>query len=177
MLFSSREDPFVSRRASSTVAVGPEAHVHHFRRDPESIDQFDHTEMAVPYGEVNAMSTFDGQTILGEFEHPPSMVLRLLTLLTFVGGEKGFSVFDWTTLRPRFRRMQSDVLAVDMFESSLAFTGLRNGSVVLRDLRTPAPQPFSVQTTKGKAVIHVKKLKDSAVAWGLAVSGMMDEVS
>jgi WD repeat-containing protein 21A len=68
-------------------------------------------------------------------------------------------------------------LAVHHHDSNLVYAGLRNGVVSLEDLRV---EPGGVNrvghTIKGKAVVGVKRLKDSAVPWGMVVSGLDSEV-
>ena len=50
--------------------------------------------------------------------------------------------------------------------------------VTLEDLRVDQRTWNKIATTsRGKAVVGVKRLKDSAVPWGIAVSGMSDDVS
>lgn len=70
------------------------------------------------------------------------------------------------------------MLAVHQSDPNLVFAGLRNGSVALEDLRVTSRQINRVGgTVKQKAVVGVRRLSDSAVPWGLVVSGLSDEVS
>jgi WD repeat-containing protein 21A len=59
---------------SSAVAGGSEAHVHHFRRDPELLDHIfmQHSELDLPQGDIFCMSSFDGICTLGTSIAPPS---------------------------------------------------------------------------------------------------------
>lgn len=58
------------------------------------------------------------------------------------------------------------------------FAGLRSSDVILEDLRvSPKAQHCVGKMQKGKAVVGVRRLKDSAVPWGLLASGMGSEVS
>jgi len=53
---------------SRAIAGGPEAHVHHFRRDPENLDYvfMQHSELDLPQGDIYSMSSFDDRCVLGE---------------------------------------------------------------------------------------------------------------
>ena len=80
-------------------------------------------------------------------------------------------------IRSSRRTLQSDVLAVHQNDPNLVYAGLRNGSVALEDLRVTSRQINRVGgTVKQKAVVGVRRLSDSAVPWGLIVSGLSDEV-
>ena len=75
--------------------------------------------------------------------------------------------------------MPSDVLALDQASPDIVFAGLRSGKVAMEDLRVqPSRNRINPVggTKRGKAVVGVKRLKDSAVPSGLLVSGMGDEV-
>lgn len=77
------------------------------------------------------------------------------------------------------RKLPSDPLALNHVNEDLVFTGLRNGSAHLLDLRSqPSATPNQiVRSVGGKAIVKVKRLDDSAVPFGLAVSAMNNEVS
>lgn len=53
---------------SRAIAGGPEAHVHHFRRDPENLDYvfMQHSELDLPQGDTYSMGSFDDRCVLGE---------------------------------------------------------------------------------------------------------------
>lgn len=85
-------------------------------------------------------------------------------------------------MRPNFtvsrRALPSDPLALHYFDRHLVLAGLRSGNVLLEDLRVRPEHHDSIASTrKGKAVVGVKRLKDSSVPWGMVVSGMSHEVS
>lgn len=72
----------------------------------------------------------------------------------------------------------SDPLALHQAEPNLVYAGLRSSTIVLDDLRVQSGlQTVVAKMPKGKAVIGVKRLKDSAVPWGLVASGMENDVS
>lgn len=76
------------------------------------------------------------------------------------------------------RNLPSDPLALHLSDSNIIFAGLRSGNVLLEDLRVDTHVKTTIASTKkGKAVVGVKRLKDSAVPFGLVVSGLGDEVS
>ena len=75
------------------------------------------------------------------------------------------------------RSVPSDPLAVHHATEHLVYAGLRNGRVVVDDQRTKGGRPQVVgKTTRGKAVVGVKRLNDGAVPFGLIVSALQDEV-
>ena len=75
------------------------------------------------------------------------------------------------------RKLPSDALALHHSSPDLIFAGLRSSSVLLEDLRVQSTTPNVVASAAdGRAVIGVKRLKDSVVPWGLVVSAMDDPV-
>ncbi|CAD6564406.1 MAG: hypothetical protein TREMPRED_004976 [Tremellales sp. Tagirdzhanova-0007] len=73
------------------------------------------------------------------------------------------------------RKLPSDALALHHSSPDLIFAGLRSSSVLLEDLRVQSTTPNVVASAAdGRAVIGVKRLKDSVVPWGLVVSAMDD---
>ena len=75
-------------------------------------------------------------------------------------------------------KLKSDCHCVDHLDRNLVYAGLRNADILLEDLRIrPRVQNVLTRTLKGKAVVGVKKMKEALVPWGLAVSGMSNEVS
>ena len=168
------------------ISTGTEAHIHHFRRLSENPNETVPSEIDLPPGEVFAASSFDDACTLGEQTHHircPLYSIRcpradfILKLLR--GGERGLAIVKYTSERHHsiHRRLKSDALAVDHIDRDLIFAGLRNSSVVLDDLRvSPRQGNVVANTLNGKAVINVKKLSDAVVPWGVAVSGMSDEV-
>lgn len=77
----------------------------------------------------------------------------------------------------KHRRLVSDPLAIHQSDHDLVYAGLRGSTVSLEDLRIAPGMPNVVAAMPGgKAIVGVKRLKDSAVPWGLAASAMGDEV-
>lgn len=77
------------------------------------------------------------------------------------------------------RKTLSDPLALHHASRDHVYAGLRCSQVTLEDLRTPnrVATPNIIATLPaGKAVVAVKRLKDSAVPWGLAVSGLCNQL-
>lgn len=74
-------------------------------------------------------------------------------------------------------KMPSDVLSIDQVDCNLVYAGLRSSDISLVDLRVHERERRSVASMpRGKAVIGVKRLKDSVVPWGVLASGMGDEM-
>lgn len=119
-----------------------------------------HAELDVPGGDFFCADSFDGTCTIGGN--------KSLTSMRYAEG-----------VVTRRRAMVSDVLAIHHHDENVVFAGLRSGIVSMEDLRvTPAHKRVNkiAATQKGKAVVGVKRLKDSAVPWGLVVSGMGDEL-
>ena len=95
-----------------------------------------------------------------------------------IGGIKSLtSLYYIDRLHTSKRDLPSDALALHHSSPDLVFAGLRSSSVLLEDLRAQSRIPNVVASTaEGRAVIGVKRLKDSAVPWGLVVSAMDDQV-
>ena len=95
-----------------------------------------------------------------------------------IGGIKSLtSLYYIDRLHTSKRDLPSDALSLHHSSPDLVFAGLRSSSVFLEDLRAQSKIPNVVAATAaGRAVIGVKRLKDSAVPWGLAVSAMDDQV-
>ena len=117
-------------------------------------------------------------------ESAPSVILSseltAMPILTHhLGGHKSLTVIryaDRFSLSPR--HLPSDALALHHDTSDLLYAGLRNSMIILEDLRVPSGHTNVVASSKrGKAVIGVKRVKDSAVPWGLITTAMGDEVS
>lgn len=76
------------------------------------------------------------------------------------------------------RPLPSDALSLHHDLPNLVFAGLRSSAILLEDLRVPTKIPNKIAyMRRGKAVVNVRRLKDSAVPWGLLASAMGDEVS
>lgn len=76
------------------------------------------------------------------------------------------------------RKLPSDALAIHHSSRDLVFAGLRSSAIVLEDLRTYTRGPNVVASLPaGRAVNGVRRLKDSAVPWGLAVSGLTNQLA
>jgi WD repeat-containing protein 21A len=82
-----------------------------------------------------------------------------------------------SSITVRRRKLPSDVLAVHHASRDMVFAGLRSSAIVMEDLRVPSKQPNIVATLPaGKAVTGVQRLRDSAVPFGLAVSGLSHQL-
>lgn len=83
------------------------------------------------------------------------------------------------TLTLSRRHTTSDPLSLHQFDPNTIYAGLRSSQVTLEDLRSP-PRHHSTTIAimpGGKAVTGVRKLKDSAVPWGMLASAMGNQVS
>ncbi|GFZ44537.1 hypothetical protein JCM24511_02260 [Saitozyma sp. JCM 24511] len=150
----------IPRMIMMAVAGGSEAHVHHFRRDPELLEHvfMQHSEINLPHGDIFCMSSFDGICSLGGTR-------SLITIQTD------------SRIMSKHRRLVSDPLAIHQSGHDLVYAGLRGSTVSLEDLRIAPGMPNVVAAMPGgKAIVGVKRLKDSAVPWGLAASAMGDEM-
>ena len=70
-------------------------------------------------------------------------------------------------------------MAVHHHDHNIVYAGLRNSRIHVEDLRVRGGRTSSAiaKLDRGKAVIGIKRLKDSAVPYGLVASGMNNEVS
>lgn len=70
-------------------------------------------------------------------------------------------------------------MAVHHYDHNIVYTGLRNSRIHAEDLRIRGGRTSAAiaKLQRGKAVIGIKRLKDSAVPYGLVASGMSNEVS
>lgn len=69
-------------------------------------------------------------------------------------------------------------MAVHHTENDIVYAGLRNSHIHAADLRMKGADTTPIaKLTRGKAVVGIKRLKDSAVPYGLVASGMSNEVS
>lgn len=163
---------FLFQRAHpSAVANGNEPHVHFWRDcfstgDMPIIEQM---TLDIPQKDIFAMSSFGDMTTLGGFSgvHPnPGLTKSLNSIITTEAA---------LYLSPR--RLPSDPLKVDHYTRDIVFAGLRNSSILMEDLRTAAGKPNVVTSLpRGRAVTGVKRLKDSAVPWGLVASGLENQL-
>ncbi|WOO85668.1 uncharacterized protein LOC62_07G009163 [Vanrija pseudolonga] len=151
----------VARSTWLAVSNGNEPHVHGWRQDPllpiGSIP--DQCIIDFPQRDIYAMSSFDDQTTLAS--------VRSLSTVHY--GE---------TLTLSRRHTTSDPLSLHQFDPNTIYAGLRSSQVTLEDLRSP-PRHHSTSIAfmpGGKAVIGVKKLKDSAVPWGMLASAMGNQL-
>ncbi|CAD6588971.1 MAG: hypothetical protein TREMPRED_005223, partial [Tremellales sp. Tagirdzhanova-0007] len=151
----------VARRIMIAVAVGIEAHLHYFRLDPNLPEQMFLEHMGagdLHIDDVLCMSSGDGVCSLGG--------IKSLTSLYYID-----------RLYTDIRDLPSDVLALHHSSPDLVLAGLSSSSVLLEDLRVQSTTPNVVASTvEGRPVIGVKRLKDSAVPWGLVVSAMDDQL-
>ncbi|WWC90187.1 uncharacterized protein L201_005120 [Kwoniella dendrophila CBS 6074] len=150
----------IPRLTMIAIAGGSEPHLHLFKRDPEMLDHafMTHSELNLQRAEMYSVSSFDD--------------------VCTIGGTKALTTLNYTTsLRSIPRRLHSDALAIHQTSRDLVYVGQRSGHVSLEDLRTSSrTQNIVASTIKGKAVVGVKRLSDSAVPWGLVVSGMSHEM-
>ncbi|KAK8844761.1 hypothetical protein IAR55_006611 [Kwoniella newhampshirensis] len=150
----------IPRMIMMAIAGGPDPHLHLFKRDPEMLNHvfMTHSELGLKTGDIYGMSSFDD--------------------ICTLGSAKSLTTINYTSrLTSTHRRLFSDALAVHQTSRDLVFVGQRSGNVALEDLRISSRiQNVVASTQKGKAVVGVKRLNDGAVPWGLAVSGMGDEM-
>ncbi|WWC67310.1 uncharacterized protein I206_101218 [Kwoniella pini CBS 10737] len=150
----------VPRLTMIAIAGGPDPHLHIFKRDPENLDNvfMSHSELDLHRSEMYGFSSFDD--------------------VCTIGGAKAITTVNYTsTLRSTPRRLPSDALTVHQVSRDLVFVGQRSGNVSLEDLRVNTrSQNIVASTLRGKAVVGVKRLNDSAVPWGCIVSGMNHEM-
>jgi len=69
------------------------------------------------------------------------------------------------------------MLTLDHSCINIVYAGLRNSGVMSGDFRDSSKRLTTIASLKHKAVVKVKRLCDSAVPFGLLVSGMGDKVS
>lgn len=125
-------------------------------------------------GQIFACSAFDGSITLGESVRTGQYILPVLMLK---GREKCLTTYKYTDHTISHRPLSSDPLAVHQTGPDIIFAGMRSAEVQLHDTRIhPAGRVIVGRTRMGKAVVGVKRLQDSAVPWGLLVSGMGNEV-
>lgn len=68
-------------------------------------------------------------------------------------------------------------MSVHHAEHNIVYAGLRNSRIHLEDLRIRGGRTKALaKLDRGKAVVGLKRLKDSAVPYGLVASGMSNEV-
>ncbi|WWD22685.1 hypothetical protein CI109_107178 [Kwoniella shandongensis] len=150
----------IPRMVTMAIAGGPDPHLHLFKRDPEMLNHvfMTHSELGLKTGDIYGMSSFDD--------------------ICTLGSAKSLTTINYTDrLTSIHRRLFSDALAVHQTSRDLVFVGQRSGNVALEDLRISSRiQNVVASTQRGKAVVGVKRLSDAAVPWGLAVSGMGDEM-
>ncbi|WWC57597.1 uncharacterized protein I303_100129 [Kwoniella dejecticola CBS 10117] len=150
----------VPRLTMIAIAGGPDPHLHIFKRDPENLDNvfMSHSELDLHRSEIYGVSSFDD--------------------ICTIGGAKAITTVDYTSgVRSTPRRLPSDALALHQVSRDLVYVGQRSGNVSLEDLRVNTRhQNVVASTVKGKAVVGVKRLDDSAVPWGCIVSGMSHEM-
>ena len=98
--------------------------------------------------------------------------------LDTTGGIKSFtSLYYDDRMHTSTRDLPSDALSLHHSSPDLVFAGLRSSLVLLEDLRVQSRMRCVVALAANRrAVIGVKRLKDSAVPWGLVVSAMDDQV-
>jgi hypothetical protein len=76
------------------------------------------------------------------------------------------------------RLLPSDPLTIHQTCRDIRYVGLRNSQIIRSDLRTPSRGVDVIsKMQRGKAVVKVQRLDDSAVPFGLLASGMCSEVS
>ena len=94
------------------------------------------------------------------------------------GGIKSLTSLYYADRLHTFKRdLPSDALSLHHSSPDLVFAGLRSSLVLMEDLRVQSRMPNVVaMAANRRAVIGVKRLKDSAVPWGLMVSAMDDQV-
>ncbi len=133
-----------------------------------------HSELDLPQGDILCMSSGDGVCTLGQFAFGSSLLTDRLE-----GSSKSITTLHYTErLSASTRRLPSDALSLHHSSTDLVFAGLRSSSIVLEDLRAPSKLPNIVASmVRGKAVVGVKRLRDSVAPWGLVASAMGDEVS
>ncbi|ODN89732.1 WD-repeat protein 21A [Cryptococcus wingfieldii CBS 7118] len=156
----------VMRMSMMAISGGVDPHVHLFIRDPSLLDHIRmvHGDIKLK-GDIYAVSSFDDKCT--------------------IGGTKSLTVIDYKThlhdsdprLISSVRKLKSDALSLDQYTSDNVLVGQRSGEVISEDLRVqPGKGQMVGSTRKRKAVVGVKKVPDSAVPWGVAVSGMGNEM-
>lgn len=76
------------------------------------------------------------------------------------------------------RHLPSGLMAIHHADRDIVYAGLRNSNIHCEDLRVRGGKTVPMaRLERGKAVVAVKRLKDSAVPYGLVASGMLSEVS
>ncbi|KAK4685172.1 hypothetical protein P7C73_g4980, partial [Tremellales sp. Uapishka_1] len=150
----------VARLTMMSISAGPRPHAHVFKRAPEALDHMwiEATDLALPEGDVYCMSSFDDRCT--------------------VGGSHSLNIVHYASrLATTYRKLPSDPLCVHQSSSDIAFVGMRSSQIRLDDLRVKGRRDDTIAQLPGsKAVVGVKRLKDSAVPWGLLASGMSDQL-
>ncbi|ORY26498.1 hypothetical protein BCR39DRAFT_540981 [Naematelia encephala] len=147
----------IARMTFLAIAAGPEPHVHHFRRDPASGDHFsmDHTDLDLPHGNLYSSSSYDDTCA--------------------IAAEKSIIVvkYDQAPRVEQKRHLTSDPLCLHQAEPNILYAGLRSSAILMQDLRVhPQSSRPTMTMPSGKAMVGVKRLRDSAVPWGLVASAM-----
>ncbi|GMK58741.1 hypothetical protein CspeluHIS016_0601830 [Cutaneotrichosporon spelunceum] len=139
------------------VANGNAPHVHSWRRDPLDLVHVppEQWTLDLPQRDIYAMSSFDNITSLGV----------------------PFSMNIVTTSNDKLllssRRLASDPYRLHQTSTDLVFAGLRNGSIVVDDLRTPQNKTLTVGMMPTRRLITgLRRLDDAAVPYGLAAAGL-----
>lgn len=137
-----------------------------------------HSELDLQQDDIFCMSSGDGVCSLSTSgSRYPSTVEPSAECAP--GGSKSLTTLHYTDgLTTSVRPLPSDALSLHHWRPDLVFAGLRSSAILLQDLRVKPRIPNVVASMKrGKAVIGVKRLSDSAAPWGLVASAMGDEVS
>ncbi|WVQ72245.1 hypothetical protein IAR50_001794 [Cryptococcus sp. DSM 104548] len=156
----------VMRMTMMAISGGVDPHVHLFLREADHLDHIRmiHGDIKLK-GDIYSVSSFDDKCI--------------------IGGSKSLTIIDYRThlhdTDPRListtRKLKSDALSLDQYTPDNLLVGQRSGEVILEDLRVqPGRGQVVGSTRKRKAVVGVKKVPDSAVPWGVVVSGMGNEM-
>ncbi|BEJ14534.1 hypothetical protein CspHIS471_0403010 [Cutaneotrichosporon sp. HIS471] len=139
------------------VANGNAPHVHSWRRDPLNLVHVppEQWTLDLPQRDIYAMSSFDNITSLG----------------------LPFSINTVTTTNDNLllssRRLPSDPYRLHQTSPDLVFAGLRSGSIVVDDLRTPQNKALTVGTMPTRRLITgLRRLNDAAVPYGLVAAGL-----
>lgn len=161
---------------------GAYPHIHRYRRSSDNPEAgFASDCLEVETENMLCMSSYGDLCTIGTSTLSSSLVLQGVTDLEKTGmTRKLMTVRDDSPILDQgtfSRPVPSDPLAVHHATEHLVYAGLRNGSLIVDDQRTRAGRSQKIgKTTRGKAVVGIKRLQDSAVPYGLVASGMMNEV-
>ncbi|TXT12411.1 uncharacterized protein COLE_02821 [Cutaneotrichosporon oleaginosum] len=147
----------VARGTWICVANGNTPHVHSWRRDPLNLVHVppEQWTLDLPQRDIYTMSSFDNITSLGL----PSSINTVTT--------------THDNLILSSRRLTSDPWRLHQTSTDLVYAGLRNGNIIVDDLRTGQSRSSVVGTMPHKRLVTgLRRLSDSAVPYGLVAAGL-----